>query len=128
MTTLFISQLDPRNSISNSSYFEIVIEKFINAMNENWQTKLSRYDKRDKFVLEWEIENQKLTNMQGQLHSDLLTVSFSYGPIDDVTDFIVWYRSYIPKSCPLYLFDEGLNLVIQLKDQLSREFVIELIS
>ncbi len=68
-----------------------------------------------RYILHWELDRKDRLGLSGGLQANRLVVSFGNAPHEDVIDFIIWHRAYVPPHQSLFLFDESLSLVLELE-------------
>jgi hypothetical protein len=118
MTTLFISiSLPP---LDETCAYRIDLETYADQMKKNWPyAKVMTFS--GDYVLWWELNHENKLGPQGGLQDNRLVVSFGNAPEEDVIDFILWHRDFVPKDVPLFLFDESLYLTFEIRSGVTRQ-------
>lgn len=120
MIALFISTVKPPNP-NTVSEFRIEVGEYAKAMQQNWPDANIYIPDSGQYSLRWELTTKTERGILGGLQTDKMTVSFGISYFDSALQFILWHRKYVPPEVALYLFDENLLLMYQLRFDDRRE-------
>lgn len=124
MTTLFVSTSPP--PLDQTNEYRIDPNMYASQMKQRWPyADVARTS--GAYVVWWELNHENRLGPQGGLQNNRFVVSFGNAPEDDVIDFILWHRDFVPKDVPLFLFDESLYLTFEVKPGMSRQELATLI-
>jgi hypothetical protein len=114
MTQLLISYQEPSDWKDQDGYF-IDPLNYANLLTEKWSNiNISKTD--DGYsCLNWEIKKVNEAGLRGGIQSNRKVIYFSANPLNDAIEYAIWHRTKIPVSYRLFLFDEGINVVVELK-------------
>jgi len=74
------------------------------------------------YCLRWELPS----GFEGRLFADGKGITISANPRDDAIEFALWHRSIVPQEYPLFLFDDGLSAILELRADTTRAQIYEL--
>jgi hypothetical protein len=89
---------------------------------------VGRYDLSPYYILTWELNKENELGASGGLQSDGLTVSFERNPQEDAVDFALWHREFVPNQYVLFLYDNNLDVVYELRPNTTREALVAIFS
>ncbi len=125
MSTLYISFKPPK--AANETNYRINPQTYAEMIKEMWpDAKVISPPDTSTYILAWELNTPHRLGISGGLQSDEITVSFGSNPQENAVDFILWHRGVIPLKEPLFLFDDNLTIVHELKSDMSHEELREI--
>lgn len=130
----FITPYDPedwqqQNIGDVPEIFAVDIHQFGAALKRQWsEAEIQEATSDSPIAIYWNLlPMDTVKGLDGNLHSDLQTLTFKIGVDDDLIPFIVWYRQFIPDRYKLYLFHhnsfERLELTLATGEDRIRQFV-----
>jgi hypothetical protein len=93
-------------------------------MKSKWPNVVIRNADRTLYLFHWHYPNG--TGTWGGLQSNRQIVSFEAENIDASTNYIIWYRSFVPETKKLFLFDDNLTFIFELKPNVTPEALRDL--
>jgi len=111
---------DPSKSEDVRNY-TIDLHNYAKALKSKWPKAQIVYPDSLTYVIQWELNTDETLGVFGGLQSDKQTVSFGSNPKENAIEFILWYRSFIPSSQYLLLFDDNMDLKYELKPDVGLE-------
>lgn len=79
------------------------------------------------YVLQWAIEIDGRF-LLGGFQSDYQTLTIDGGAVVNIAEFVIWYRTFVPEQCPLFLWKGSkFDHPIKLSRIMSKEELAEII-
>ena len=125
MTHLLITSAKPPDWHEDNIYL-IDSSKYAEDLKSRWEN-IVVTEMTGIYCLGWRIPNPIDTGLKGQLDSDGGAITLSANPREEAIEFALWHRTIVPEAYPLFLFDEGLNVVVELKVTTTRQELRELL-
>ena len=99
---------------------------FVNNLLKKWpDAEIQVVTNPDRFYqLEWfsKVVGQGI-RLDGALHRDGRGVSLE-GYLEDCAKFVIWFRSFVPKSQKLIFYDQGYNYYIELEEGITETEIL----
>ena len=126
MTQFLITSAKPPDWNEENIY---LIEQtlYVESLKSRWMN-ISISETTGVYSLQWRIPNPHNIGLEGRLHADGGAITISANPRNDAIEFALWHRKMVPEQYPLYLFDEGLNVIVELKTDTTKKDLEDTIS
>src|SRR3954453_3093630 len=118
MATFFISMFKPPDEHETVTY-RIDPDTYGEALQKRWPYSNVGRVASEHYILSWELDKETELGAPGGLFSDGKVVSFGSNPQKDAMDFVLWHRAFVPEQYPLFLFDQSLSIVFELKSDVT---------
>jgi hypothetical protein len=122
MSTLFVSTAKPP-SLEETGDIRIDPEEYARAMKRRWPDGNIGHVTIGSYILHWELNRGNELGILGGLQENRLVVSFGSAPMNNAIEFIIWHRNFVPAKQKLFLFDESLETIIELKSDLTSKML-----
>lgn len=105
--------------------FQVDLAKYRAKLLERWPDVLfPNMVPGSDMLLEWALPN----GVWAMLHKDRQTISFGLTPEDKrFTEFIIWYRAYVPADIKLSLFDSSSSNELQLRFDTTAQNILNFV-
>ncbi len=118
MTTFLLTSEHPEDKAKGRIYL-IDPAEYAEKLRERWTT-INITESAGVYCLYWEIGNPNDAGPIGNLRTDGRGITISASR-SDLIEFAFWHRTIISEQYPLFLFDEGLHVIIELTANTTRE-------
>ena len=128
-STFYISPFKPPVFVGET-VLKILPEDYAVKLKKRWHdakvTIFNPSSESESYVAMWSITDSNDFDLQGGLQKEQIVVSFK-GNTKGLSAFVVWHRNYVSKDVPLFFFDSGLHINVQLSDAITENDVIILL-
>ena len=118
MSTLFIATSKPPE-LDEAANYRIDPLEYIRLMKLRWPYAKVVFVNNEYYEYNWELNQHDRLGLLGGLQSNRLVVSFNSNPHEDVIEFILWHRDFVPTDIPLFLFNTNLGLLYELRPKVT---------
>ncbi len=105
----FLTLLDPTSRVQPSAYLQIDPLDYAQKLHERWPAaaiKSYEQDANETYNLRFDIPSQNIPNwhLLGGLQRNSACVTFESVSKEDICSFVLWHRSVVPISQPMFLW------------------------
>src|SRR6476469_5529583 len=113
MATYLISPFEVQTDIL------VTVEELVQAINREWPNATIRYrNPPDPMLLDWEPAPET-GYTYCTFHPTHDAISIEGASLEELAHIAAWFRSLVPSKYQLYLYEQGMNEVIELTAEIT---------
>lgn len=93
--------------------------EYARKLQQDWNARIVA---QSETQLSWDLLKDDVVVLDGHVDASMKIISIS-GTTKSISEFVLWHKHIVSKDSPLYLFDEGLHIIIEVNNDSTPETI-----